>query len=908
MGTQETAHPPCELEQLLSPWGKAKSNDFSNYHPILYHMADVAHVAHLLYQSILTPSVRRIIAAELGLTESQTGRFISLLAGEHDIGKVSSFQFRSPIVKEILANTELNIVHPDYQPHGVITEYVLSRIDEPCITGWNCGKRLKRALARLTAGHHGRFPKDTQLSLGRNADGGEPWAKIRKNLLFQLTRMFEEAPPIEIKVSDLTEAGLVPIIAGLITVADWIASSEAFFPYEPLQPIHEYPAISRARAEKAVSSVGWKQTIDKVTTHERTAASFEELFGFSPNEMQKTVADIVEVSDCPKLIIIEAAMGEGKTEAALYVVERLLAQGFAQGMYLALPTLATSNAMFDRVRDYLGKKAAQNSVRFNLQLVHSGKLLSDSFEELRMATIDESDEGNVVAEEWFVGQKRSLLAPFGVGTIDQALLGTLQVKHWFVRLFGLAGKVVIVDEVHAYDVYTNELLKNLLSWLRRIGCTVLLLSATLPHEKRGQLLQAWGAVQYSEYCAYPRVTVVQQDRSLTKTFSPPAKKQPVKMTFHKTNPTALAVMIDKELPVTGRAAVICNTVNRAIQVYRTLKRCLEPAEWVVELFHARTLACWRQQTEESVMKHYGKNSSRDGKRILVATQVIEQSIDLDFDWMATDLAPVDLILQRMGRLWRHYRSERPIPFPHLCILADEDADGIVQLPNHRANIYEPYILYRTYLAIRWLEHIDYAADIDRLVQLVYSGEMTPPDQRWDLLMETHRQNMIDRRNELLAQAETVLLPDPKQGARAILRPGNTAEHNDIELIDDDDPKVHRTVRAATRIGDPSILLICVGELEDGTALAPFSACVPDLSQVKELMRFSVSVSSKKIFQAAIDLEPPDEWRSVPMLRHARLVRFERGVAQIGKTSVRLSKQEGLQWNAPDQEVVVDADI
>jgi CRISPR-associated endonuclease/helicase Cas3 len=328
----------------------------------------------------------------------------------------------------------------------------------------------------------------------------------------------------------------------------------------------------------------------------------------------------------------------------------------------------------------------------------------------------------VEAQSWFAAKKRPLLAPFGVGTIDQSLLSVLQTKHWFVRLFGLSGKVVIFDEVHAYDAYMSTILERVLHWLAEVDCTVILLSATLPEAKRKAFAKAYSGRDDGEYKRYPRITLARpRHYPNAETDSSPvcaeiAMEEPraVGLRFAMTDLPTLTATLSEQLTHGGCAAVISNTVNRSIEVYEHLRDNLKDTE--CSLFHARTLQMWRREREEEVLRKFGKrdpqekdsdgyfiNPDRPPRAVLVATQVIEQSLDLDFDLMISEIAPIDLLLQRSGRLHRHPR-QRPagLEKAQLIVLCDGEAAGPPPESFGKSIefVYDRYVLLRTWLAVR----------------------------------------------------------------------------------------------------------------------------------------------------------------------------------------------------------------
>ena len=290
-------------------------------------------------------------------------------------------------------------------------------------------------------------------------------------------------------------------LAGMISVADWIGSMKQSFPFaatdgalpDPFD-FDGYAVAAAANAEIAIKELRW------VNHALRDAPkAFKSLFPsiVEPNDLQCAAAHVGEALDGPTLVIIEAPMGEGKTEAALYLAEAAATRLGQTGSYFALPTQATSNQMFSRVREFLTRVLGGE---VNLQLLHGHADLSAEFQALREAgsrsfTPIYDENGNpsttVVAAEWFTYRKRGLLAPFGVGTVDQALMAVLRARHFFVRMFGLGGKTIVIDEVHAYDVYMSTLMERLLEWLAASGSSVFLLSATLPSGRREALTSAY---------------------------------------------------------------------------------------------------------------------------------------------------------------------------------------------------------------------------------------------------------------------------------------------------------------------------------------------------------------------------------------------------------------------------------
>jgi CRISPR-associated endonuclease/helicase Cas3 len=418
-----------------------------------------------------------------------------------------------------------------------------------------------------------------------------------------------------------------------------------------------YSAFNRELNDPGLGWLGWTQSFEK--------KSFKDLFNLNTRRpLQDAIIDLADTLKEPGIVIIEAPMGEGKTEAALYLADSWGIAPGPRGFYVALPTQATSNQMFGRVKKYLANRYPQELV--NYQLLHGHSALSAEFRTLkeRGAFVLEgiyadgecaAHAMSVMAAEWFTHRKRGLLAPFGVGTIDQALMAVLQTKHVFVRLFGLAHKTVIIDEVHAYDAYMSKLLERLLEWLAALGSPVVLLSATLPNTRRQALLRAYlrglkdarvqsKAVEVYKRVSYPRICWAtadeideqQIDVSELNTRTLKIKHINGRLPESASERFELGQRLQEALREGGCAAVICNTVNRAQQVYLALRPYFTEEE--LDLFHARFLFKDRDEREKRALQKFSKEGEeiefdKDDKRkvkrpyrsVLVATQVIEQT-------------------------------------------------------------------------------------------------------------------------------------------------------------------------------------------------------------------------------------------------------------------------------------------
>jgi CRISPR-associated endonuclease/helicase Cas3 len=357
----------------------------------------------------------------------------------------------------------------------------------------------RRAIAAAIGAHHGFVELEQHVSLCQDlfVVGDAAWAEARQSLLDCLFQALDASLPTHLK--EIPDYVCVTMMA-LTSFADWIASSAEHFPYgRQVTDLRRYLEEACRLARKALDSIGW---------HPRTPlmggqpVGFQAVFAKTPNDLQRTVMDIAASVSGPTLLVVEAPMGSGKTEAALYAHLYLQRAARHRGLYVALPTMATGNGMFPRVKTFL---QAVGTRPLDLQLQHGTAILNREYLQLRPREVGgESRDDVVSAHEWFTPKKHAMLSEYGVGTVDQALLGVLRVKHHFVRLWGLANRTVVLDEVHAYDTYTSSLIETLIGWLGRMGSSVILMSATLPRSRRERLVRAYGATMPGARGALPQ--------------------------------------------------------------------------------------------------------------------------------------------------------------------------------------------------------------------------------------------------------------------------------------------------------------------------------------------------------------------------------------------------------------------
>ncbi len=880
-----------ELESGLHRhlWGKTSAED--TFHPLLFHMLDVAAVAHRLVTCSFGQGLRQRWADALGLPCDQLPFLLAFLCGSHDIGKASpGFQGKSPEQARRLQCLGLATCPEDIR-HDCVSFLAL---EEYLSHELRICPQVANRWATAIAGHHGSFPSLRPQDRTKPGVGPcEPWPSLRKRLLDELhTLLLTSTAPASL-APGASENAILMQLAGLCSTADWIGSAEEYFqPSEPHTPLCLYWAQAREKAERALKELGWFYAAP-----EAPSARFEKLFPWCspPKPLQEAITRLA----CREtdLVILEAPMGEGKTEAAFYLADCWRDNRRQRGAYTALPTQATSNQMFERFGSYLRQICSGRQVEFHL--LHGQAAFSEEYSRIRTGPIYGENSEGPTAHAWFQASKRGLLAPYGVGTVDQVFLSVLKTRHGFVRLFGLAGKTIIFDEVHAYDLYMDKLLDRCLQWLRAMGCTVILLSATLSTRRRRELLSAWlpEAEVLSDVTPYPRITTVTGDEVQVQPCQA-TRKASLRLKVCSPEDSPLAEALVQRVAAGGCAAVICNTVGSAQRLFATLEQACQNTPTELRLFHARYLVRDRRRIEEEVLRMFGRDGKcRPKSAILVATQVVEQSLDLDFDLMVTELAPVDLILQRAGRLHRHLERPRPagLEEPELWVLAPLCPSGGPPDFGHSGLIYSYTTLIRTWAVLRNRCSVSIPGDIEELIESVYSDRTLAElggEEAWDeeYRRREKREQDEQRRQEHLARS--ALIPPPSSEDPVTI-------DIDASLVEDD-PSVHRDFRAATRLGEPSVTSVFLHRQTDGgltldregrQAVCPDRE--PDSALTRRLIENSCALSGRRLTGALIAREPPKAWRRNGMLRFARLIELENDRAVLGELSVRLDPSLGV---------------
>ncbi|MEW2350869.1 CRISPR-associated helicase Cas3' [Streptomyces sp. NPDC006684] len=956
---------------LETLWGKSRERAAGRTSLLLGHLLDTAAVAELMWEEFLAPATRSALDEVAGGVGRGRGLFVWSCA-VHDCGKATPAHQRlwgegAEAVRgaglvwhepSAVAGAKRQRRWRHDWAGGLIVRELLGE------AGWS-GEQVDWVWP-LVAGHHGAFPtlKDVREpgSAKRQLRGIGVWREVQRALLDVVSREVGFAGPAEVEPVVVPSRALQLQVSGLVVMADWIASDERHF--GGVDDLRDVSAErSRRRAAGAWKALGLRGGWGERGVPGREV--FAGRFGCVPRPAQRMVVDAVGDMGGAGLVVVEAPMGEGKTEAALFAAEVLAARFGADGVFVGMPTQATSDPMFSRVRRWLGAVSAEFASRvvllhgkraFNREwkgLLEEGAGARDAFggvDEFGLADdpFGVSGQGGGELErqalvEWFLGSKRGLLAPFVVGTVDQLLYAATRTRHVMLRMAGLGGKVVVLDEVHACDVYMSQFLHEALRWLGQAGVPVVVLSATLAPAQRRGLLEAYLAGAASVEELQVEVPVAEGYPSVTTAWSPAGGEPQIRVRATGSWRADLGVevrvvpeavpgrgssreereraqscadarvgeLLAGELAGGGVALVIRNSVARAQSLFEELRGRFGGDE--VRLLHARFTVARRAELTEECLRLLGPGAgrSRSGRLVVVATQLAEQSFDVDADVVVTDVAPVDLLLQRVGRLHRHESTWRPegLRVPRVFVTGFSPCEGREpEFVSASEGIYGRHLLLRTAAVLPgagagagagagvgakagaggvW----PVPGRVPALVEEVYGGEESLLPEGWRTAGEVARSEQETQDRERAQNARQFLLTGPGEHERRTLAGlhygGGTAGGGEDAL------------RAAVRDGDESVEVVLVRRDGDdgvfrtlaGRALSVNGDVAPE---VLEEVLGSVVRLPAKFTEAAAGLAPLPGWHGHPWLGRSRaLVLDASGGARLGDFAVAYDGVLGL---------------
>ncbi len=795
----------------------AKTDPFQS---IMTHATLSGLAAQVIWEK-LPEGVQEELACLLSITQEQGKAWLGYLVSLHDIGKVEElFQWQWP---EMRARMEKAGKKPEFADTKVRHERTtVEALNERIWKELGAEKSLRSFYAGVLGAHH----------QGKDGKGGSKhtknssfWNGLQAELEETMRHLFLKTEVVSFPPLEKPQKGPAgALLLGLTILSDWIASGDLFADAETWFDPEKTWAEAEQKVERFLEDSGLcGSDVD-------FGRNFTDVWPNIPrNGLRGLQEDIealfAETEERISVVLIEAPMGEGKTEAGIYAALQMARQWKKNGFYVGLPTSATSNQMVGRMREFLALHGLEDTVR----LLHSmAWLVDEDLPEMQFDT-----EEKAYAARWLLPVRRGLLAPYAVGTVDQAMMAVLMVKYGVLRLLGLAQKTLVIDELHSYDVYMSELIERLLEWCKALEIPVVMLSATLPPEKKAQMLSPYTTEKLPQ--DYPAITAITETgQAVVRKIGRTEKHSVVSVSLCPIlqDPEQIARKAAELVQDGGCLCVLLNVVDQAQTVYQALKQMGFDGETL--LFHARFPAEWRQEIEAQCIRWFGKDKShRPKKAILVATQVVEQSLDVDFDTMMTAVAPIDLLLQRVGRVFRHEDTPRPPQFqaPTLCVLTPRD-------PENYHDVYPPCLRNQSIHLLQDRTAIRIPDDMPQLVADGYDMTAAPPEE-----LEHWMEHLME--NEAMSSASTqYLIRSPGKGFSPMKTP---------ESIQFDDLEQSGFLSAKTRLGPPTKRIVLLEE-EAFRQLAERAKKVEGIrildnlskNEEKDLLKQSVSIPEKKL--------------------------------------------------------------
>lgn len=799
--------------------------------PLWMHLRDTAGIMKKLAARWVPESV----CSAVGLDYEQFLAAAVFAAATHDLGKSTAF-FQNFITKSCPEKLE-ELHDRGFAIRGVYPKS--KRISHAYAGQWilqsdTTGFQIHESLAMVVGAHHGRPIDGGAVDLlrfypfhiyGTETDRNikKLWKEVWQDLIDQAVELSGVKSVSELPA--LSANGQV-LLSGLLIAADWIASNTAYFPLISPDDYGDegmYPGRVQKGWEKVDFPEGWHSGI-----YSMDEEMFQERFGFTPNEVQKCMLEAANNTENPGIFILEAQMGSGKTEAALGAAEVFACRKQAGGIFFGLPTQAASNGLFERLYAW-AQRVSEDTVNA-IKLAHCAAEFQEEYRQLLLKgqaegnedrVEDDPEQDGLEVHSWFQGSKRALLSEFVIGTVDQFLMASLRRKHFMLRHLGLAGKVVVIDECHSYDAYMCVYLERSIEWMAAYGVPVILLSATLSKERREALAESY-VKSYSKYylgkrkpevtyewlagkedAGYPLLTWTEGETVRQKKIEQIVPGKTVKITYTDSI-SDMVRRLDERMAEGGCACVIANTVKCAQQIYDECRQRMRDMNII--LYHAQYTMPDRIKKEKHLLKNMGKLSgNRERHRLIViGTQVLEQSLDYDADIMVTQLCPMDLLLQRIGRLHRHekrngnkenYSRPAGLQEPECMILRDNGE----LYDSGTGKIYKDYLLMRTAQLLP--DVIKIPDDISFLVQKVYNQEddLEMNGERYEKAAEEYRNLLQTKRKN----AKDYVLK------KAVSRSGLKG------MLDNEEKSSEKLAEASVRDGTGTIEVLLMKKDRDG---------------------------------------------------------------------------------------------
>ncbi len=653
-------------------------------------------MAGVLEALLRQPTVRRRLARAAGLDDIDEGLVarLAFLAFIHDLGKCAP-GFRAKAVPSLGRPAgHLATLKPLWCDGGPLLTELQRVFVELDMANWGSDTLADYFLAVFA--HHGRTP-DLHYDQGADSDLLKMWRAGDGEALRQLGKLLA-AGRETFPDAFTADASALPgsptaqhLFAGLLMLADWIGSGADWFPFAN-QNDPPRMGFVRSKAVPVLETIGFVPP-----TRPRPLPPFAQQFPFPPRLVQTAVDDLSLPDDTGSVVLLESETGSGKTEAALRWASRLIDAGLVDGCYFAVPLRSAAVQLHGRMQGWLDATHGGGAVEALLAVPGYFRMGIAEGSRLPDFAVQWSDDETTDrrSARWAAEQpKRYMAASFAVGTIDQALLGALAVKHAHLRSACLVRHLLVIDEVHSSDAYMTALVERLLTLFRATGGHVLLMSATVGAATRERLvhrLEKAPPLAVAVAVPYPRITA---SHTAAVDIEPegPGKSVRIEPQSLMDDPAGVAAIAAEAITAGARVLVLRNTVTAAMATQEAIEALL-PADdraflrvgEVVTLHHGRFAAEDRRLLDEAVEGRFGKKAPT-GPALVVATQTLEQSLDVDADLLITDLCPIDVLLQRIGRLHRHEWRDRPAGFEEArCIVllpAADDLSSFLQSARH----------------------------------------------------------------------------------------------------------------------------------------------------------------------------------------------------------------------------------
>ena len=969
-----------------SVWAKFGYDPESDHWlPLWLHLLDAAALAEHLAGRWLAPTTRDLIERELADSASDLSPteelclLASWIAGVHDIGKCTP-AFSCQVGKLDDRMKEAGLTHEPVDPlerrkvpHALAGHLIL----RPWLTdehGWGHGPA--NALASVVGAHHGipptRAALTNELSGHEHLLGGEAWAAAQRELLDLVTARTGAGPLLPGWAQRRWSQPFLVELSGLVIVADWIASTEAYFPLLPLDDDGAHlldPDAHARRADAGLSRLEipapWRPRDDGADPDSLLAQRFDLPAGARATDVQARTLAAARAMELPGLLVVEESTGGGKTEAALMAAEVLAARTGRAGVLFALPTQATTDAMFSRELSWLERieeayAAGGAPSDFAVQLLHGRARLNEETRPLRRRGYEirdrllgalggqgddvprptgigwdeeEARSGQAAGAErhrradlailsWFNGRKKAMLSDFVVTTVDHLLFGAMRSPHLAMRHLGLSRKVVVVDEVHSYSTYMNVYLDRVLTWLASHGVPVVLLSATLSEARCTALVDAYRrGLRLAAGEQVPRTPALQTlrtpfpclvtaGRERTEVTATSASGRRSTVRLRRLTKDALVPLLTEALADGGCALVVRNTVRRAQETYELLRETFGED---VGLNHARFTIGDRLAKDADLLRRFGPPRSRPDRphrAVVVATQVVEQSLDVDFDLLVSDLAPIDLVLQRMGRLHRHDRPRPPrlaTPTCYIDYLPSTASDDPAVEPGAKAIYGEQDMLMSAAALDRVLGGpgvVTVPDDVHDLIEAVYGAD-APVPPRWQGAVARAREAHAEEGRKKRDAAQGFLLNEPEQAGRSTSLIGwlhttaSDSEDKGRAQVRDGEDSLEVILLELRRVGGQEELRTLPRRSGEPGLIIPTDR-VPDPKVVRAMVmsavRLPASLSNARAIDKVIqelEIRVVPAWQDDRDLQGQLFLLLEDGRAQLAGTTLEYSPFTGL---------------